>query len=385
MNFLSQNEVLGQLVVQETFLYYDGPRLFMAENAAGQKFLINCLLSEDDSDTWLASAVSEKRLFALKDGNLELRDAFMKPELGQLIEFTTDKTGSLLQHSIKSPEQLNDDDLPASGVFLQAEANIRAEVSAAFSARSLNSNIVLLHLYPKKLRNEAPAKAVGHILTSFQDYVSIKLDKALATAHAMQKTIENAFQVNIVGTFAGSFGVEIAIRGEDPRISAALKEAVEELSMADQIDVFRDRMESVDDAEVSAMSRFMNDVAKANTDLLIEAASQLDSESVAATVPLFRLREAVKTLRRAPKLRTETKTLVVDLIGLNLRTKRFELREIKTDESIVGGMVAPIFSELQKAELPSHYRVVLEGIVRRTAGGTEKAGSWKMISATKLA
>ena len=119
MTFLNQNSVVGELVVQEVFLYYDGPRLFVANNSIGQKYLINCLSSDDQNDTWLAVALSDKRLSALRGRTLDVHDAFANPELGFAIELTSNKNGLLVSSSIKKPDQLQPDDLPEPGAFLQ--------------------------------------------------------------------------------------------------------------------------------------------------------------------------------------------------------------------------------------------------------------------------
>src|SRR5215469_13421970 len=120
MVFLSQNDVVGELTVQEVFLYYDGPRLFVAKNAVGQKFLVNSLAGEDGSDTWLLSAVSDERLLGLKNGLIELRDVFTKPELGYVVDIMVGQGGLLLNHSKKKPAELQADDLPEPGVFLKS-------------------------------------------------------------------------------------------------------------------------------------------------------------------------------------------------------------------------------------------------------------------------
>ena len=158
MIFLSQNNVLGELVVQEVFLYYDGPRLFVAENAVEQKYLVNCILSEDASDTWLVSAISDKRLLALRNGTLDLRDAFTKPELGYVFDVTVDKGGLLLRHSMKKPEQLQTDDLPEAGVFLKSKLDDREDLNVPHSqqrpvvpALKLSSDLTFITNEPDNL------------------------------------------------------------------------------------------------------------------------------------------------------------------------------------------------------------------------------------------
>ena len=225
------------------------------------------------------------------------------------------------------------------------------------------------------------------ILSSFEHYLVIKLENALIAASdvglKLKKQLEQGFQVNVVGTFAGSFGVEIAVRGTDARIGGALKSAVADLSAAEETPAFRDRMSHADDDEVDAMRMFMSGIAKAKSGLRLETASQTDLDSYEADISLPQLKDAVKALKRAPITKKHTRTLVVRLVGLNLRTRKFELVDVQTEERIVGSMVAPLFDDLKKAELPSRYRVVVEGDVRQSeVRGQEIVSNYRMITTT---
>jgi superfamily II DNA or RNA helicase len=148
MIFLNQNSVVGELVVQEAFLYYDGPRLFVAMNPIGQKYLINCLSSDDKNDTWLAVALSDKRLSALKSRTLDVHDVFAKPELGFVVELTSNKNGLLVSSSIKKPDQLQPDDLPEPGAFLQPALSNAAPPTQAVS---LSSDLTFITNEPNNL------------------------------------------------------------------------------------------------------------------------------------------------------------------------------------------------------------------------------------------
>lgn len=377
MMFLRQNRTVGELAIVEVFAYFDGPRLFLAENAAGQRYLVNSLDSNADTDTWIMIAVSERRLLELSEGTMDIRTAFTTPELDTLYQITSNRSGELVTAGIVLPSNLTDEFLPDAAVFLRGEPS-HAAPNAAFLARSLNAAVVLLHLFPKQLRREAPLKGVGKIFTSLQDYIELKLGKALQTPE------HDLFQVDLLGTFAGSLGVEIAVRGTDERIAPALKAAVDEFGLADESGAFAERMAAADDAEVAAVRKFMGNLKAVNSALELETASQRDTEPLRVAVGLPQIREAMKALKRAPTVRTETRTVTGDLVALNLRTHKFEIVSLDTEETIAGVLGAPLFTEEQTAELPRRYRVVVERDIRRSAFGREERGGWRMISATKL-
>jgi hypothetical protein len=379
MPFLKQNDVLGQLAEERLFVYYDGPRLFIAENPAGQKYLVNCLDSDEFGSEWLLTAISERRLFALTDGKVSLREAFTRPEISTVFRLKTSLDGDFREIQRLQPSELSDEELPSPGVLLQVE-EARTHPNAAFLARSLNATVILLHLFPGRKAVEAPARKVGRILTSLQDYVSEKIAQFLpADPDGLQQ-----YDLNMVGTFAGSFGVELAIHGDDPRIADALKDAVEVIGAAEEIDTFKEQMQGIEDSEVAALRKFLLEMQNAESDLKLEAASYNDPSPTTVDVALPRIRAAVKSLSRPPKIRQLSKTAVVELIAINVRTRRFEVEIVDTKEAIKGAITASIFKELRTLELPRRYRVVLEADVRQSGSRPEELSHWRMVSATKL-
>jgi len=323
------------------------------------------------------AALSERRLLQIAEGVMDIRTAFQRPELETIHRIVTNTGGELQSSTLFLPADLNDDLLPGPKVFLKAQLTHEAP-NAAFLARSLNAAVVLLRLFPNQTRREAPLKGVGKIFTSLQDYLELKLKRALQAGDT------ELFQVELLGTFAGSLGIEIAVRGDDERIAPALRGAVSEFGLAEEESAFADHMAAADDQEVAAVRKFMDNLKAVNSGLELEAASQSDTESIRIAVDLPRIREAVKSLKRAPSVDTEHRTVTGDLVALNLRTRKFEIVTLENEETLAGILAGPLFTEQQTAELPRRYRAVLERDVRRSAVGREEKGGWRMISATKL-
>jgi len=375
MIYLKQNREFGRLAISEVFAYFDGPRLFVAENAAGQRYLVNSIDSDSNTDTWLVVALSDRRLLQLSERVMDVRTAFLRPEMETLFQVVTTSSQELVSSTLMLAEELTDDLLPEPEVFLKSASKQDAP-NAAFLAKSLDAAIVLLHLFPNQARHEAPLKGVGQIFASFQDYLDMKLK-------GFQSLAQDAFRVELLGTFAGSLGVEIAVRGSDERIAPALKAAVAEFELADEHG-FVDRMKMASNEEVAAVRRFMTHLATVKSGLEIEAASQEDSEPYRIKADLSRLRQAAKSLSRPRQVDREIRTVTGDLLALNLRTKRFEIVELETGESIAGTLSSGLFSQEQTAELPRRYRVVVERDITMTTSGKVGARAWKLVSATKL-
>ena len=75
----------GKIDIAEIYSYYDGPVLFSGVREATQSlYLIVAADEDDDKDTWLCVMISPERLKQVEDGQIDLHDAFAKPEQGWL-------------------------------------------------------------------------------------------------------------------------------------------------------------------------------------------------------------------------------------------------------------------------------------------------------------
>ena len=75
----------GKIDIAEIYSYYDGPVLFSGVREATQSlYLIVFADEDDDKDTWLCVMISPERLKQVEAGEIDLHDAFAKPEQGWL-------------------------------------------------------------------------------------------------------------------------------------------------------------------------------------------------------------------------------------------------------------------------------------------------------------
>jgi hypothetical protein len=298
MIFLEQNPILGKLQIEDIFLFYDGPRLFSAVNGADQRFLINCLDAGEREEFWVAVAISARRLSALKDREMPLRDAFTFPELGSVIWFSTSAGGELIESEIVDPSKLTDLVLPDAGAYLPQIAAGRAAVNATFLAKALRSNVVLLRLFPNSDKHEASATVVGEILSSFSAYLAATIDAAYASAQ--QRLAANVAmiepEVNLIGTFAGSLGMEFAVSGDVSLVRDALRSAVGDLAFAHTATTLMDKIVMEEPHRANLMRRFLLKLSSAQSDLSVETASDSDEAAIVSDIPLESIKEMVKRL-----------------------------------------------------------------------------------------
>lgn len=70
---LPKNTVLGQLKLEETFHYFDIPRLFTCKNNAGSRFLVISTFDDYETYEWLYLPISKDRFSSLISKAIPLR------------------------------------------------------------------------------------------------------------------------------------------------------------------------------------------------------------------------------------------------------------------------------------------------------------------------
>jgi hypothetical protein len=119
MSVLPNTPYFGNLEIAHVYEFYDGPRLFNAVNGAGNNYIAFWIDTDDESDHWLYSSVSNEKLDLLNSSKIKLRDVFTYPEdiLFKVKTFFNENSHSELQ--ALSPSQVTEDILPPSDFYLE--------------------------------------------------------------------------------------------------------------------------------------------------------------------------------------------------------------------------------------------------------------------------
>ena len=109
------------LTLINTLEYYDVPQILVAADATGTNYL--CTLYDNDAEDgylYLGVQISEPRLMAFVGGQLDLRDAYVHPEVENALYIVTAKQEALTATTILQPQDLTEDKLPEAGYFYDA-------------------------------------------------------------------------------------------------------------------------------------------------------------------------------------------------------------------------------------------------------------------------
>ena len=106
------------LTLINTLEYYDVPQILVAADATGTNYL--CTLYKNDAEDgylYLGVQISEPRLMAFVGGQLDLRDAYVHPEVENALYVVTARQETLTATTILQPQDISEDMLPESGYF----------------------------------------------------------------------------------------------------------------------------------------------------------------------------------------------------------------------------------------------------------------------------
>ena len=112
---------MRQLTLNQVFEYYDVPQIMMATDATGTRYL--CTLfgsSESAGYQYVGVQISEPRLMAFLGGQLDLREAYLYPEVENALYLVDARDEVLTAKEVLHKEDLNEEMLPDSGYYYDA-------------------------------------------------------------------------------------------------------------------------------------------------------------------------------------------------------------------------------------------------------------------------
>ena len=112
---------MRQLALSQILEYYDVPQIFVATDATGVRYL--CTLfgqSETDGYKYLGVQISEPRLLAFVGGQLDLREAYLHPEVENAVYIVIVQHEAINATTSIAQQDITEDMLPEAGYFFDA-------------------------------------------------------------------------------------------------------------------------------------------------------------------------------------------------------------------------------------------------------------------------
>lgn len=345
------------LALVETYIDYGGPRTFALRGRAGEMpyYFVNSV--DEDEETgqlWLVAArVSAERFRAVRSGLVPFREAFTEAEIGELfrivIDFDEETGRPAFSTSPLRPDELGDSLLPSPA----ARLNLPTDTAEPFERQSLlpmsrarNRTIVAVELKsPDSNITEFPGKAFGEFSVAFSGEVD-------ALRHELLRGHDDfRLRPSIVGLRAASFVVLYAFETE------ALAEPAEWSTPI--IDGLNKLLAAAADPDTGVLLRTLsarsNAVRTKFRDMLAPLAavgSGLELTSVVAysdsekhsALDAAGVRRAQQAILHVEPTVSHVEVRRGSLVGLNVRTRRFELFDSATAHTYKGYVDASVIA-----------------------------------------
>lgn len=365
--------------------YYDGPRLLLQKNQAGQIFLAWWSDSDETTERWIYLPISEPRLHSVLSGVISSHEALREPEDGFLLVIDRNVDDQGIETVLTDLDALPEDAFPLPHAKLSIP--VPEEISGIPSRGRAHLLDVRLEGNPTDETGRVGASIVGQFIGNLQ-----RLLHALGQVkegHPTQRgvissTVQSMTRLDIIGGYVGSFGVRFETHAEDDMLGNSLVRD----SLASLFDLFEAGYE--EHRLTNQLVFLKGRVAKNYSDLLSTIESSIPSAFINWSQPGRLLpREALISQASARSIlaQIEAATDIIEenleiegvLLGGNVRTLRFEIREDSTDERFEGTVDERALDQLELITLGSQCRVILQPHLQVIAATGEQRTTYTLL------
>ncbi len=327
---------LGTLELVEVYDYFDEPILWSCINERDQRFVVLLAASDGNRKVWLYSPVSPSRLSALREGKLSTHDVFRAAEGGALFSATWLRGDRSWQCDWVDASAVPDEFLPLPGVLLDLEPEEAEEdriPNVKRRSEQLRRDVLALRIkLPERQDHEAPAAIVGPLITNLQKTInaigqsifSRPTDRAPIPAKVLGKV-----QLDVASTFAASFGIEFHanspadLLGDSP-VTGVVDQLLHLVEATKDADELRAKLSAFGGRLPSRYRDFLSVLKTANA-VDLAWGSPKPGAGGRASLTNASILKGLLVLGTLDPREPHQYTVVARLIGINIRTRTYEL------------------------------------------------------------
>ena len=341
---------LGDLSLTEVYFAFEGPRIFLAESKVGHLYFAFIVDDDDDTESYIYLPVSSRRLGQLRSGGIGLREAVLHPEDSRLFLVVANYDADVPFSTAKAllPDDLPVNWLPDQDARLRAKTPTKPPFSPAelsqMSSRE-NRPLFAIEVEPSTVnRTEIPVKSFGRIGIAVQETID-----AIAQAEFGAPTVRGAIRNEILEqvelcfteSLAASFVFVLAHNTDDglfqtPLLSDSLVGLGRLLnSGASSAPDLSRELTRYGPRVLSKYRSLLDSVLQEETGIQTFFATP-GSSVISSGLTLAEVKHSLKVLDDSDPTTRHFSLSGVTLVGVNLRTGVFEIREVDADRSYVG-------------------------------------------------
>ena len=119
---------MRSLTLMQTLEYYDVPQIFVATDAMGTRYLCTLFANTEEEDyKYIGVQISEPRLMAFVGGQLDLREAYLRPEVDNAVYLIVAQKDTLKATTLLQQQDITENMLPEAGYFFDASELVEEE------------------------------------------------------------------------------------------------------------------------------------------------------------------------------------------------------------------------------------------------------------------
>lgn len=408
MNLLPNFTCLGKINIIEVYEAYDEPCLFACQNASGQIYLAVLIDEDEDYKKWLYTALSKERFEYIRSGSIDLHDGFKLAEDGfsniVKVPFLEEETSIV---EVISCERLSEDMLPLPGEFIHlATQTLPVLPSEELEQRALSLWREILRFkvkFPEYARNEAPIKLWGNMLSSLQEVIeSIGCQIGRETIKgAVRKIIAQRTELLATTTSGGSYSVDL--------VASTNANILRDSLVGESLDIFFDLIRASDrhtnlenlDADsnnedftkiINTLGRrfaskyraFLTSVADAESDINFDWGSPHPERGGSAKLAYINAINALYLINKMEIAAPEIREVTGILVGGNIESKRFEVRDIYEEFKYKGEIADSLLASDIDMTLENIYKATIEETIEVNKVTGETKPKYKLVNLERL-
>ncbi|MFJ7523636.1 DUF6575 domain-containing protein [Streptomyces griseus] len=397
---MPRNTLLGELKMLETFIDYDGPRLFSCVSLTDQLYLALWVEEGEEGDSWIYLPISQARLGMVTSGGISLRAALESPE-GFLYEVfmphDVDSSDSVRPHAASAiPASW----LPAEESFLNLETHTLplAEPGNVFELRARQESRTRLRFElrpPDFARSEAPVRSIGALLTHAQVvYDNIghsEFEENPPPRGRVPAEVARQTALSMVGATASSFVLEMASSQLDDLFGSSLfVDVTHKLLGLLNADLdnseLADRLAEIKPRAAKSFRVLVEKFAETGGDVTVAAAGTSFSYT-ARDFPVEKLHSFLGRLRQlVPDDDVQLIRGRMRLFQINTDRKTFGLRDETFDPhaSYEGAIDDSAWRQASHSTVEDMYDVVIEGVTVTDEAIGERKTKYRLVQLTPV-
>ena len=347
--FIKDLERIGNLLLDETILYYDVPQILSLKDNCNNHYI--CLATvENGLDKYICTPISAERLDDFKKSTITVYDIFKHPEINSIYMFNAD--GCISFDKFVTPIELSENLLPDNALTLnmlmdtnilqtEKERSLLTERDSIY-ARIINTENLNSH--------ELPCSVMGNILNQLQSLFSTQTKDYYSK---FDNAPEYSPVLNFCGTFPGSVGIKLKtaetkdLLGET-KMTPIIEdfENIIDLKSAEEFKTFFETKKEYSYKLLKSFKTYLNTLISNNFEIEykfnIKGSEQVKLKKKEETISTY------QSLQQYLETKTFTEELTGEFVAID-QTKQRTFKFLSNDKIYSGKMMIDNFSDISIA------------------------------------